>query len=63
MQSSAKKFRKSWWKKKMPVGLAGEKHGSAVKYEKRFAEFGDEKASPVQGIFQGQAAAKIRVRA
>lgn len=31
-----------------------------MKYETRFAEFADEKVSPVQGIFQGQAAAKIR---
>lgn len=47
----------------MPMGMAGEKNRSAVTYETRFAESEDEKASPVQGIFQGQAAAKIRVRA
>lgn len=41
-------------------GVRREKR-SAVKYETRFAEFEDEKASHVQGIFQGQAAAKIRV--
>lgn len=44
----------------MPVGVAGEEKRNAVKYETRFAEFADEKVSPVQGIFQGQAAAKIR---
>lgn len=44
----------------MPVGVAGEEKRSAVKYETRFAEFEGEKVSPVQGIFQGQAAAKIR---
>lgn len=30
-----------------------------MKYETRFAEFEDEKASHVQGVFQGQAAAKF----
>lgn len=43
----------------MPVGVSGEKKRSAVKYETRFAEFEDEKASHVQGVFQGQAAAKF----
>jgi hypothetical protein len=47
IRNSAKKFSESWWKKKMPVGVVGEKTRRVVKCETQFAEFVDEKASHV----------------